>query len=130
MYCMCYMWICIVWMCMWQKLPCEDNKLSLVFYILGNMFDFMNLISPSLWKRQYVREAYQCWQYVFALMVKQTIAKPLIHRSSRGKYPWKVNKSHLIDGSQSLLIMLRWLHKGNYLSKWAQAGHKSNLGFY
>lgn len=33
---------------------------------------------PSLWERQDVIEVYQLWQTVLALMVTQTIAKPLI----------------------------------------------------
>lgn len=46
--------------------------------LLGNMFEFIGFISPSLRERQDVIEVYQLWQTVFALMVKQTIAKPLI----------------------------------------------------
>lgn len=54
------------------------NYLCSLHVLTGKYVWVYGLHFPSLWERQDVIEVYQLWQTVLALMVKQTIAKPLI----------------------------------------------------
>lgn len=68
-------WTCIAWMCHGKNFPLRTINYLHSFHVLTGFSLWTSFPPPS---ERHVIEVYQLWQTVLALMVKETIAKPLI----------------------------------------------------